>query len=84
MKIVIYRKKAAQFGSSFCFAVTALEEMKGITEILFTCVTIKVEHEVDGRANDDVFNTNGIGAWTLFQMKLSDTLLNAPTQIVGC
>ena len=61
------------------FSVATLEEVKGIAEILFTCVAIELEHEIDGSGNNDVFNTDGIGARTLFQMQLGDTFLDAST-----
>ena len=58
------------------FAVTPLEKVKRVTEILFASVTVELKHKVDGSGNDDVFDTDGIRTWTFFQMKLSDTLLN--------
>ena len=61
------------------FAVTPLEKMKGITKILFASVAVELEHKVDGSRNDNIFNADGIRAWTFFQMKLRDTFLNTPT-----
>ena len=63
------------------FAVTTLEKVQRIGKIILLFFSPELRHKVNGRADNNVFDSDSVGTGLTFKIEIFDTLINTFNQM---